>query len=425
VCAMAVGKIGRRDAIVRIAGTALLPSLGGLAGCADGELPITLGPWPARPSDSSMAIWCEAEAQPPPAQLFDEAGPLASAMFEPILDGIWLARFDSLAPDTEYRFEVDLAEGSFRTLPLPSGVLRLAIGADIHPSSKPYTVFDLVRERAPHLFLGLGDHIYADLDPGPIEPTPEAYDAMYRATWDDPSLRACWANVASLLVWDDHETWNDFDASAEPIRAAAASASYERMQRSRSPSEREWTILDAGPASLFVLDTRSFRSANRDPDGPAKTMLGVEQRDALFAWLAERRGSIRIVASPTPLHRYADTGVDAWAHGFAYERDLVLAEIAANDPSTVVVVSGDQHWPGVFELPLPGGGTVLELMCTPIAAFSRVAPEPVALEADALYVGRDHRGFGWLEIDGSTTPARVSFAWIDDAGMERFSVALP
>ncbi|UJR80139.1 alkaline phosphatase D family protein [Sandaracinus amylolyticus] len=424
----------RRRATLRTLGLATLaartlgvaPMLGG---CGDDEAPpratITLGPWPVMPTARSIAIWCEAGVAPDDVEIVG----VGTAPFVMIGEGLFLARVEGLMPDTEHRFVVraDVThEGTFRTMPERDGLVRLAIGADIHPQSAPYVAFDRIRALSPHLYLGLGDQIYADIDPtGPALPTRESYEELYRRTWDDDALRACWANVPTLLVWDDHETWNDFDNTLDDERADVARDAYERMQRSRSPSDDAWTILEAGPASLFVLDTRSFRSPNVALDGPRKTMLGDAQLAALIAWLETSDAPLRVIASPTPLHRYADTGLDAWAHGFTFERDVILRAIEANDPSTVLIVSGDQHWPAVVELPLPGGGTVLELQCTPTAAFFRAAPIAETLGPDVLFVGRDQRGFGWLEIDGATSPPTISFAWIDELGTERFALVRP
>ncbi len=401
----------------------------GSSGCGADELDpgITLGPWPAMPTASSMAIWCEAGRAPHPASLRLESGTLvAEASFEPIAPGLHRARFEGLAQDTRHFFELTDARGvlhggSFLTMPSATGLARLAISSDIHPSSKPYRAFAQVEALQPHLYLGLGDQVYADLDPevGLVEPTRRAYEALYRRTWDDPALRSCWADVPRLLVWDDHETINDFDGTGDPRRIAAARLVYERLQHSRSGSDQAWTILGAGPASIFVMDTRSFRSPLGTPDGPDKTMLGAAQLEALRTWLATSPAALRVLASPTPMHRYADTGLDCWSVGYAYERDLVLAAIASERPESVVVVSGDQHWPAVVELPLPGGGSVLELGCTPIAAFSRAAPAASTLGPDALYVGSNVRGFGSLEIDSSG----FSFAFVDELGAERFALS--
>src|SRR5690606_37134105 len=134
-----------------------------------------------------------------------------------------------------------------------------------------------IAERAPHFFLGLGDHVYADVHgKAGIPPTREAYESLYREPWSEPALAHCWSRVPSVLVWDDHETWNDFDGSTVSLeRAAAAKDVYRRMQRSRAPGADDWLVIDAGPASFFVADTRSHRAPNGAADGPGKSMLGT------------------------------------------------------------------------------------------------------------------------------------------------------
>lgn len=419
--------MGRRETLrwLGMAPWALgMPGATWTSGCADDERGLLLGPFPAMPTASSMAIWCVARHRPDEVELRSASGiTLARAAFEPHVEGTFLARLSGLTADTAYTFRaLDAAgrthAGSFRTLPPPDGTLHLAIGSDIHPSSKPYVAFARIAERAPHLYLGLGDQVYADLDPerGLVGATARAHEALYLRTWDDEALRSCWSNVASLLVWDDHETFNDFDGTGDPRRAQVAREAYERMQHSRSPSDTAWTVLDAGPASLFVLDTRTFRSPIATPDGPSKTMIGAAQRDALLTWLAESQASYRVIASPTPFHRYADTGGDGWFHGYPTERSEILAAIAASDPASVLIVGGDQHWPSVMELPLPGGGTVLELGCTPIAAFERPPPS-VGLGPDALFVGTG-RGFGELQLDAGG----FRYAFVDEQGADRFVI---
>ena len=385
---------------------------------------VDMGPWPARPGATRMSIWCRASSP-----LVSEVelrrvadGETSHAGFEALGEGVFLATFEGLSPDTEYAFHVPwnggIDTGSFRTLPLADGLLRFAVSADIHRGSLPYVAFDALRERRPHLYLGLGDQVYADLDPGGARPRTDAdFDALYRANWDDASLVACWQNVPTMLMWDDHEIWNDYDGSFEAF-AAPATRAYERFQRSRSAGETAWSIIDLGPASMFVLDTRSFRSPNAAADGPGKTMLGDAQRNALLAWIATEPAAYRIIASPTPFHPHADTGKDAWAHGFAYERGLILQAIADAGPEGFILVSGDQHWPAVLTNALPGGGTVREFQCTPIAAFRRTPP--IAPSPDFSYVGDGSVGFGEFVIDATVTPPTLRFAWIDAEGVERY-----
>lgn len=426
----ALALLGRRDAL-RLLGAAV--GAFAVSGCADASAQapaVRLGPWPARPGQTTMSLWCDAaEGAVTSACIGDAHGAIfKTAPFVRIADDLWLAEVHNLVSDTAYTFRVVDSDGlthhgRFRTLPLADGVLTLAFGADIHPDSKPYVAFDRIREASPHAYIGLGDQVYADIGPNGVTAANAAsYAALYRATWDDPALRACWASLPAVLVWDDHEIWNDYDGSANTDRFPAALASYADYQRSRQSDASAWTVLDCGPASVFMLDTRSFRDANEAPDGPHKTMLGSAQFDALTSFITTSAARVRIIASPTPFTQYVTTGRDGWAQGFPSERDRLFQLIADHDPATVVLVTGDQHWPGVFKHTLPNAQHVYELLATPVAAFFR--PPPTVYGADALYVDGDHMGYGSLTVDGRSDVPKVDYRWIDEVGHTRFSLSV-
>jgi alkaline phosphatase D len=425
----------KRRSFLRLAGaTPLALPFVSTAGCTfaapdHGALPgdpISMGPWPARPGADRMSIFCEATPGAlASAQIVALAsGDRAIASFTPLEGTVELATFGGLEPDTEYAFTVHTVfqtvhEGSFRTLPRSEGLVRIALGSDIHPGSAPYASFERIEERLPHVFVGLGDQVYADRSPlGPVGPYADAYDALYRRAWREPSLRSCWSHVPSVLVWDDHDIWNNFDGTMSPERFSAARSAYTRYQRSRSEGTNAWSILDLGPASMFIADTRSFRSPNGARDDPEKTMLGEDQLEALLAFIADTRAGFRILVSPTPFHRHADTRGDAWAHGFARERETILRAISEADPDRLVIVSGDQHWPAVVLNRLNDDSYVTELQCTPLAAFRR--PPPRQKSPDLLYVGDGSPGFGWIEVDGCANPPTLRFAWVDAEGNERY-----
>lgn len=420
--------ISRRALLRLCAGVPLTAGVLGATGC-DAPAPLRLGPWPATPTQRSMSLWYEGGARS--LSRVSLHGPdgdrVARKRFRETLEGVYVATFEDLTPDTPYTFRVKdssgfVHEGSFRTLPPQGGRLALAVGADIHPSSKPYIAFDGVLARLPHLYLGLGDQVYADLDPlVPLVTTDLGFDELYVRTWRDESLHRCWSNVPSLLMWDDHETDNDFFPRGSELDAAAARA-YARFQWSRSGAVTPYALLDLGPAALFVLDTRSFRSPPTAEDGPAKTMLGEAQRAALLEFIAKSTSEVCLIASPTPFHPHADTGPDGWAHGYAHERGSILQAIADRGAERFVLVTGDQHWPAVVRNALPGGGTVTELQCTPIAAFPRTPPEVPSI--DFLYVGDGSPGFGLLEVEGASSPPGVTFSWNDASGEPLFTHTL-
>lgn len=393
--------------------------------------PAALGPYLARPSETEMSVWFESDHGAPD---FAEARAHASgrrsiAPFVEIEGGVFLATFTNLLPDTVYAYRfVDTRGGvhgsTFRTFPAERSITQIALGADIHPWSAPHTIYDRLADRAPHVYVGLGDQVYADVDLHLVpEPTREGYAKLYRRSWADPSIARFFSEVPAALVWDDHEIWNDYDGTSNEDRFLAGRQAYRRYQRSRMRERTPWSIVRIGAAEIFLLDTRTHRDPNYAEDGPTKTMLGGPQREALFHWIRTSRAGLRIVASPTPFHRYVTTGRDGWAYGFANERNALFAELEAHDPRTVLLVSGDQHWPGVFQHPLANGGHLIELQCTPTAAFFR--PPPTEYGPDAWYVDGDHLGYGWLTVDGSGPEVRARFAWTDLEGRERYVLEHP
>lgn len=349
------------------------------------------------------------------------------------LDGHGLGRGDvsGLTADTEYRYLVrdgdeTIAVGRFRTPPSGrASRVNVAIGADLHWAFMPYVAFDRIRERAPTAMLAIGDQVYADRAPfGVVEPTEAAYRELYPLHWADDALASCWGEVPTMLMWDDHEITDDYDGR-DATRFAAAAAAYEAYQGIRNPppprpSARHY-MTSLGPIDVFVLDTRSHRSPNHAPDGPEKSMLGVEQRADLEAFLLGSDAPVKLIASPTPFHDYADTGVDAWAHGFRFERDALFAFIRDEGIEGVVLASGDQHWPAVVRHDLGAGRELFELQCTPTAAYGR--DRPTSVGADVLYLGPAEVGFGVLEVDATAAPS-VRFAWVDRHGAELFTMEL-
>lgn len=214
------------------------------------------------------------------------------------LDSHRIGRVDvgGLFPETAYVYDLFSSDvlvggGSFHTPPAGrASVVRLAIGTDIHWEWKPYLAFACIHELAPDALFMIGDQIYADYraPAGTVEPTEEAYRALYPIYWDDASLAECWANVPVLLMWDDHEIFNDYDGTSA-ARFAPAESAYRAYQGIRNPpSYREgvrYYAKSIGPVDAFVLDTRSYRDANAIADGPEKTMLGAQQRADLEEFL--------------------------------------------------------------------------------------------------------------------------------------------
>ena len=214
-------------------------------------------------------------------------------------------------------------------------------------------------ELGAQFMLFLGDFIYVDV-PERFGKSVDEYRMQYRQVYASPD----WAPVSNMSwihVLDDHEIANDWSAgstgvyksamepwrlyqgNANPPQARVAGSSYQRRESST------WFEFAAGPASFFMMDTRSYRSSNRVPfEEESKSMLGADQLADLIAWLgrAEPRGvHWKIIASSVPFTKNWPVNVrDTWG-GFLVERQKILEAMweAGSRGYGVVVVSGDRH----------------------------------------------------------------------------------
>lgn len=69
--------------------------------------------------------------------------------------------------------------------------------------------------------------------------------------------------------------------------------------------------------------TRVCRSPNKDPDGPNKTMLGMEQREWFMNSLAPSNAVFKFPVSGSSWHC---GGKEAWNHQFLHEYDTMLSQ---------------------------------------------------------------------------------------------------
>jgi alkaline phosphatase D len=269
------------------------------------------------------------------------------------LDGAGRAALDvgELAPSTTYQVSL-LCEGAItlgphtvRTAPSPEDTrpVRLAVSADLDPDpSFDSGLLDELAAAAPEVFVSIGDFPYTDN--GPRAETVAAYRERHAQLRTTPKVRACFDTMGVRAIYDDHEFRNEWDASwvaKEPARYAAAMQVWDEFfpVRGATGDIRYRSFRWGANVECFLLDCRRFRSADADPDGPGKTMLGATQ----YAWLIEAvkrsTATFKVIFTSVPLD-FANGG-DAW-HVFTYERDRLFADLTG--VPGILFVSGDQHW---------------------------------------------------------------------------------
>jgi alkaline phosphatase D len=213
------------------------------------------------------------------------------------------------------------------------------------------------------------------------------------------------------MIWDDHELVDNYFKGKDDAVHAFARPLYDEYQGSHNPDplvdgELYYTF-EAGDIGFFVLDTRSHRSRNSDPDGPDKTMLGSEQKQRLLAWLSANEHQVHVIVSSVLMSDFSTTGSDSWT-AFSTEREEILTAIADEGTSHVIVISGDQHWSAIMRLDRGDPPySIYEFEATPIGFDERVAP----MEADDRLLALDntHHVFSVFDIDTRTSPPTIDY----------------
>ncbi len=224
-----------------------------------------------------------------------------------------------------------------------------------------------------HFMLFLGDFIYADV-PRYWDKSVGYYREKYRQVYASPDWPAVGQNLSWIHVLDDHEIANDWSANSTGVYTTAMDPFHHYLAAANPPPAKPastplltthkppttYFSFTQGPATFFLLDTRSFRSSNAalPSASPNKTMLGHTQLADLLAWLRrpEPRGvRWKIVASSVPFTKNWPVNTqDTWG-GFLAERRAVLEAMwdAGRRGVGVVVLSGDRHEFAATRFPPP------------------------------------------------------------------------
>ncbi len=258
-------------------------------------------------------------------------------------------------------------------------------------------IYEVMRRMAPDFFIHCGDLIYADM---PIPPTITLPDgsvwtnlttpeksrvaetlADFRGNFAynllDRNVRRFNAEVPSLVMWDDHETHDnwfpgesfDRDRRYREKRASVLSSNghramfeYTPIRPSLAEMGRVYRSFRWGPSlDVILLDERSYKGPNSDNrqtvPSAATAFLGPAQLRWLKQTLEQSTATWKVIATDQPLGLVVGDGVhggvkhfDAWANGSGppLGRELELAEllrfIKAKQIKNVVWLTADVHY---------------------------------------------------------------------------------
>jgi phosphodiesterase/alkaline phosphatase D-like protein len=97
---------------------------------------------------------------------------------------------------------------------------------------------------------------------------------------------------------------------------------------------------------IWFTDGRDFRSPNKMPDGPDKTIWGGEQKAWFKRTVQESDATWKVLISPTPLvgPDRPNKNDNHSNSGFAHEGNEIRQWLKDYVPDNFFVVCGDRHW---------------------------------------------------------------------------------
>jgi len=218
-----------------------------------------------------------------------------------------------------------------------------------------YPALKAMLDLKPDFFVGTGDNVYYD------------HHKKFSAT-DAPSMRKKWheqfvqprfvdlfAEVPTYWEKDDHDhRYNDNDNTGDRKPSSELGIRIFREQvpivDPEDPDAVTYrTYRISSELQIWLLEGRDYRSPNRSPDGPGKTIWGAEQKAWLKRTLLESRAKFKVVISPTPM-----VGPDGKGKkdnhtnigGFQHEGNEFFNWAKGNGflKKGLYLVCGDRHW---------------------------------------------------------------------------------
>jgi alkaline phosphatase D len=215
--------------------------------------------------------------------------------------------------------------------------------------SDGFHIFEAMRKLAPDFIVFTGDTVYYDNDP----PLANTVDLM-RYHWDRmfslPRHIAFLLRTPAFFIKDDHDTLHDdcWPGMQPPKMAPMTFERGRTLFLEQVPmGDNTWRTARWGKGlQIWLPEGRDFRSPNRIPDGPAKTIWGASQKAWLRKTILGSDADWRIIVSATPMvgPDRVNKGDNHANANFAHEGNEIRQWIRDNGGRNTFVACGDRHW---------------------------------------------------------------------------------
>jgi len=298
---------------------------------------------------------------------------------------------------------------------------------------KPMPILNSITSENFNLFLMLGDNIYGSSKNGDLKKFESAYktqkknfkkfgiDIPFEAIWDDNDYGLNDGGKEYLLKEKSKELFLEFwDVPQDDPRRFRQGLYYDLTINSGSKK-----------IHIVFLDTRTFRDKLKPTDSkgtPGKeryipnddsslTMLGLEQ----WKWLSKRFSEptdYRIIVSSIQFIAIGH-GWESW-NNLPYERNRLIDLIDNSDLKNTIILSGDRHRGGIYQLKTKKGNTISEVTSSSLNSSYPTNPE----EAGPLRIGSTYinENYGGLYFNDKSDTLTISLKNINGGHLASIKV---
>lgn len=258
-------------------------------------------------------------------------------------------------PETEARISFVVVTGMNYAAFYRDGQGGESAGAPGEKQLLGYPALATIRAMKPDFFVGTGDNVYYD-HPNEGRATTAA---QMRKKWHEQFVQQryveLFAEVPTYWEKDDHDfRYNDCDNTGSQPPAPELGIRIFREQvpvvDPDDPQAVTYRTYRAGKLlQIWLLEGRDYRSPNRAPDGPEKTIWGPHQLAWLQQTLLQSDAPLKLVISPTPMvgpddrsKRDNHTNIG----GFRHEGDAFFGWAKQHGflARGLFFLCGDRHW---------------------------------------------------------------------------------
>ena len=216
-----------------------------------------------------------------------------------------------------------------------------------------YPVFEAMRKLRPDFFIGAGDAVYYDKPAANAARTLPQLRKKWHEQFRFPRLIDFFGSCSTYWAKDDHDfRFDDADLAGALRPTAVTGIGVFREQLpiflatdQASPTYRTHRVHKH--LQLWFMEGRDYRSDNKMPDGPEKSIWGTVQKQWLKRTLLVSDATWKVIITPTPMvgpDRASKRDNHTNPEGFQHEANAFFDWLIEQKMHNVLSFCGDRHW---------------------------------------------------------------------------------